>query len=347
MSCRYRPTEDGQALRHQRGVSLVELMVALTLGLVVLATVLSAYLNTRRTLANAEERISRQQDARYAVQTLARDVRMAGELGCLSLAEASGSIVNAVASAAPWRQLAATGAGVAGLAQASATGNTWFGGSGMAPVGEVLIVQYGQLIGPVASYSVASGQLAQLSFPVASQSDWKAWGTVVVSSCGRADVLAVGSGGVTVSTGASGSTLTLAHALPLASGAVSGHQPGSLEVLALVSRAYFIAASGGVRSLWRMDLKKDGTRSVPALVASGVDQWQVEYGIRSACNASGPRMVFRADAAGVAQDEWPRLALLRLQLAFPYRDAAAASATLTYQANVALRSQPPCGGERP
>jgi type IV pilus assembly protein PilW len=72
----------------QRGFGLVELMVAVTLGFIVVAAVGYLYLGSRQSFRNTENMARMQESARYALDTMARDIRMAGSLGCTSMNEA-------------------------------------------------------------------------------------------------------------------------------------------------------------------------------------------------------------------------------------------------------------------
>ena len=67
--------------RRQAGVTLVELMISLTLGLILLAALLTVFSNS--SAARSElERTSRQiENGRYAIQLLADDFRVAGFYG--------------------------------------------------------------------------------------------------------------------------------------------------------------------------------------------------------------------------------------------------------------------------
>ena len=60
----------------QRGLSLVELMVALTLGLVVSSAILAVYLNTTRSFSQNERYAWMQENGRYALRALGEDVSM-------------------------------------------------------------------------------------------------------------------------------------------------------------------------------------------------------------------------------------------------------------------------------
>jgi type IV pilus assembly protein PilW len=67
----------------QRGVSLIEVMISITLGLLVLVYLLKAYDNSKATF-RAQDSVSRlQENARYAIYLISRDLRMAGYRGCV------------------------------------------------------------------------------------------------------------------------------------------------------------------------------------------------------------------------------------------------------------------------
>lgn len=70
--------------RHrQAGLSLVELMVALVLGLILSAGIIQLFVGSKQTY-RFEEALSRlQENGRFAIETLNRDVRMAGNMGCM------------------------------------------------------------------------------------------------------------------------------------------------------------------------------------------------------------------------------------------------------------------------
>ena len=70
--------------RQQAGVSLVEIMIALVLGLILTAGVAQIYLSSKQTyrLQEAQSRI--QENGRYALEFITRDLRLTGYLGCNS-----------------------------------------------------------------------------------------------------------------------------------------------------------------------------------------------------------------------------------------------------------------------
>ncbi|MCL6264284.1 PilW family protein [Craterilacuibacter sp. RT1T] len=69
-------------MRHpQQGLSLIELMISLTLGLGIVASVGYVYLGSKQTQRVQEASSALQQDARFAFEKLSRDVRQSGDRG--------------------------------------------------------------------------------------------------------------------------------------------------------------------------------------------------------------------------------------------------------------------------
>jgi len=69
-------------LKHQHGISLVEILVSLVISLFLLAGIVQVYVANKSSYAftNSISRI--QENGRYALETMAQDLRMAGFFGC-------------------------------------------------------------------------------------------------------------------------------------------------------------------------------------------------------------------------------------------------------------------------
>lgn len=78
----HQPTHMMAGLGRSRGVSLIEMMIAMTLGLILLAGVGYAYLGSRQTYRLQDAVARMQESARYAFELLGADIRMAGFNGC-------------------------------------------------------------------------------------------------------------------------------------------------------------------------------------------------------------------------------------------------------------------------
>lgn len=66
----------------QSGVTLIELMVALTIGMIIIAGIGYIYLNAARVFRSLEASGRVQENVRYAFERISHDVRMAGFTGC-------------------------------------------------------------------------------------------------------------------------------------------------------------------------------------------------------------------------------------------------------------------------
>jgi type IV pilus assembly protein PilW len=77
-----------RALPGQSGFTLVELMVALTISLIILVAVASLFASSRSTQQTDEGLARLQENARFALDYLTREIRMAGYMGCLRIDKA-------------------------------------------------------------------------------------------------------------------------------------------------------------------------------------------------------------------------------------------------------------------
>ncbi|WP_444914808.1 PilW family protein [Microbulbifer sp. TRSA007] len=70
----------------QRGISLVELMVSITVGLVLMAGVVQLFLSSKVTFTSQQAIARVQETGRLAIDFMSEDIRMAGFLGCMNTA---------------------------------------------------------------------------------------------------------------------------------------------------------------------------------------------------------------------------------------------------------------------
>ena len=87
--------EQYDTTRRQRGLSLVEIMVALTIGVVLLTGVIQIYASTKSTYRLQDNLARMQENGRFALSFLARDVRMAGYHGCSNFGPVTNTLNNA------------------------------------------------------------------------------------------------------------------------------------------------------------------------------------------------------------------------------------------------------------
>ena len=69
-------------LRQQKGLTLIELMIAMVIGLLLLGGTISMFISNKRVYREQESMSRLQENARFAMTMLLHDIRMAGYTGC-------------------------------------------------------------------------------------------------------------------------------------------------------------------------------------------------------------------------------------------------------------------------
>ncbi len=86
----------------QRGVTIVELMVAMTLGLVAIGGAAAIYLANRQSFATVQGVARIEEGARFAADLLARDIREAGNSVCGGAMSSSNLVTSPIPNWATW-----------------------------------------------------------------------------------------------------------------------------------------------------------------------------------------------------------------------------------------------------
>jgi len=255
--------------RNQQGLTLVEVMVAMTIGLILLGGVVTV-MSSNQNIYRVNEAVTRmQENARYAFQLLSRDIRMAGYRGCIGDAVAINNVLNGKTGFLwrfdqPLEGFEATGA------------NSWTPAlppEVTSPLKErdVIVVRgiedgYAKVI----SHASESADLV-----VEGGSDIKTGNAVLVSNClGSAVFKATGVGN------ASGQKI-IAHAAVGGGGSAGSNATSNLgksftdgEAVRISTRSYYIRTNpDGIPSLY---WKKDSEKAVE--LVEGIEDMQIQYG---------------------------------------------------------------------
>ena len=299
-----------------RGMTLVELMVGMAVGLFVVLVAVSIFVSTRtlHSVGSASTRMS--ENARLAMDVLQTDLRNASFVGCRPLLNDAPTIV----------LLAGDGGFLSSPAGLRGSRGT---GSGFSPA----------LTGPLAGYPAASAPLSTSDvISMRLPADMPGLGIVAtmpttvaapqVAASNPANTLAAGDIVLVASCKAS-SMFQLTEANPVATGVLShalggAFSPGNATddiqqrfrtdatVYKMETRHYYIAPSAlrpGTNSLWRLVVPGSGA---PEEVASGMDRLLITYGVDGAA-AAGQQNVDRYVAADGVTD-WDRVISVRLQM---------------------------------
>ena len=251
--------------RNQQGLTLVEMMVAMTIGLVLLGGIITVLSSSQSTYRVNEALARMQENARYAFQLLSRDIRMAGYRGCAGDGVAVTNVLKATGFLweldQPLEGFEATGA------------NGW---TPPLPSGVISSQQGGRDI--IAVRGVEGVDIGVLSHPsdsaglsISSGSGLQTGDTVLVSNCQGAAIFQV----TGIST--SGGRDTVEHdggAGKPNSTAILGRIFTGGEIARIGTRIYYIRLNPrGIPSLYW----KRGSEKAEELV-EGIENMQIQYG---------------------------------------------------------------------
>lgn len=311
----------------QRGFSLVELMVAMTIGLIVLGGVAYLYMESRQSFRGTDNLSRMQESARYALETMAREIRMAGYRGCASSAGTFHNTLNLSTETAYNFELPINGYDASGTGWSPAlpadTGG--LSGLGIAAGTDAIILR--SAAGAGAAVVQEPGKTSA-DVKVATPNDLQIGEIVMVANCKTASVLqitslnVVGAGqNVVHNTGTGGppgnATTDLGEKYSDSGG----------EMIKMQSKTYFIRESKNSTpankrySLWQYDNYKPSGGDNPAELAGGVENMQILYGV----DATGDGVVETYVKAGAVAN-WQQVAAVRISLLVVGDDNIATSA---------------------
>jgi type IV pilus assembly protein PilW len=291
-----------------RGFGLVELMIAITIGLILLGGIGYVYLGSRQTFRTQDDFSRIQENVRYAMDQVGMDVRMAGYAGCVNLA----SIDPANPSAIPVN-VVANGAPTVGLDQAMRgyDGSATWPAPGTAPANWVpntsvfVITRASEAGVNVTGNTTPSNANLQIT---GNPAGFEAEEALLVSDCRSADLFRavnVSGGTVTISTGISNcSNIGMACNTQPFLGASYGNDA---EVFRMISNTYFIGTNiAGNPALYRRSLDGNAEEMV-----DNVENIVMRFGI----DTDNDFVVNSYVSAGAVTD-WRQVMTARLSMVF-------------------------------
>lgn len=285
-----------------RGFGLVELMVAATIGLILLGGIGYVYLGSRQTFRTQDDFSRIQENVRYALDQVGVDVRMAGYAGCLNLA----SIDPANPSAAPAIGVIANNPPTISLAEAMRgyDGASWTA-PGTAPAnwisgtGVFVITRASE--GGVNLTGNTTPTNANLQI-AGNPNNFVAGEALLVANCLTADLFRA----TTVSN--SGGTVTVAHSSSSNTANFTINAYGDeAEMFRMISNTYFIGTNpAGVPALYRRPLDGNAEEMV-----DNVENIVMRFGI----DTDNDFVVNNYVSAGAVTD-WRQVMTARLSMVF-------------------------------
>ena len=286
---------------HRSGFSLVELLVGMTLGLFLVSGMIAVFAGNKRSAELNIATSTLQENARFALDAIVRDLRMAGHQGCL---DSNGGAVTITAAASPTADLAdtaVTGAtidadGAWDPVPAVGAGSGAFAAPATRPAvsgTHAIVVQFG---GPetallAAPMTTASGRpnpaapLRLTSDPGLSAGDY-----AIVSNCETGDLFRVTS--AAAGTGAAAGTTTIGHAAGDNTSAnlttAYGRTGADLQtrVMPLTTNVYYVgetdrsdADGNPIRALYQWSFPFDEATNPPVELIDGLESLRASFGV--------------------------------------------------------------------
>jgi len=278
--------------RKIRGMTLVELMVSITIGLIILAAVSTLFVNSKRTYTAQDRQARLQENARFAMQFIIKDIRLVGYYGCLS--DINTDTVHSTLNGTGFQFDTQTP--IEGLENAA---GSWYpSGNTSLPTGinagtDAITLR----MADVSSAVSLSNPMPQPSaiLQVTSITGVNPNDIIMISDCSSADLTQV--------TATNGSALTIQH------NAGAGTNPGNMNgkagdlsksyapptsIMKFITRRYYISNNpNGIPSLYR-----DDNLGTPLELVEGIESLQILYG-KDTNGDKIPDVYLKAGASGL------------------------------------------------
>lgn len=331
----------------QRGFSLVELMVAITIALIVSAAVTAIFISSKKAYETQDKLARVQENGRFAMHYLMQDIRTAKHMGCLkNVVGVVRNNLNTTANDFNFGSVTGTNAfGVDPRIQPTdplalpiegidnyATGSSTWSPSGSnalptsplpTPASDMLTIRRAVTVARVAAPMAAETAAVTVDSVNLLQQNQ----IVLIANCNAGDVFQIS--GLNTSTNAvqHGTTgdATFSPGNWTAEFVKAYGNGDGAEILQLVTRTYYVASgASGVPSLWRLE---NGT--APVELVEGIESLQILYGVR---NGPSKQPVQYLPAGGVT--DWGSVVSVKIGiLARTSTQSFGDTNTMTYNVN--------------
>jgi type IV pilus assembly protein PilW len=319
----------------QRGFTLIELMVSLTIGMMIVITIGYVYLGASRTFRALEASSRMQENARYAVERIGFDLRMAGYTGC-----SYSTVANVLNDPSAWENNL-FGQPLAGYESGTSTYPDGVAGNVLR--GDALSILRAD---NAKEYIVDSHNPNSAQFQLTANHDLKQGEILVVTDCSHAAVFqmtnvnnnnTIKTVNHNTGTGTPGNC-TKGFGLPVDCSNTNGtdytFKPGS-RLYRLNAATYYIRTNAeGEPALYRQKLGyDDGDSALTAEeVVEGIEDMQITYGVDTTATADGAvdtyvtaNQVAVAAPGSTGEEDWKRVLSIRVSLLLASREGEVAT----------------------
>lgn len=277
----------------QSGFSLLELLIAMTIGLLLLSGILVTFTASHQSYRVTENTSRLQENARLAFEILARDIRMAGYMGCFSNVAAVNNLPNT--ATAPSFSTATVMQGQSGADFTDgAEGTDAFTARRAAATGAYL----------TGNMATDNGNIQLGSNPY----DFQADDILFISDCSSADIFCANN----VSAAAGKTTISHSNACNSDPKLSKAYGPDA-QIMAFVQNSYFIRINpvSGEPALSRVPWNRDDVGNAEELV-EGVYDMQLLYGVDT--DADEAVNSYQDAATITAAGNWPNVISVRVTI---------------------------------
>jgi type IV pilus assembly protein PilW len=337
-------------------------MIALLIGTVLVLGLVQVFSASRTAYQLSEGMARAQENGRFAMEYLQRDIRMAGHFGCVndqSHLQMPGQLVSHFAAAVdPFpvnftvsiQGYNATGSNPGGTVALAAPAAGWSPAlpaavAGLTPLpgSDIIVLRYLREEGvPVTAINAAGTEMQVAS---------SRWGAITdggvadpqifgIADCSYADVFA------TTGVAAAGAVTTVSAAASVGLSSRYTAQPaGQTMLFRAESLVYYIdTGAGGEPALFRA--RFDGANYVPEELVEGIENLQLMFGLDrvpdlSVAPPSGYVDLHNTAQAAWTANDWRRVGLVQVGLLARSPDRAAAAASTIPKQLLNVRMQPP------
>lgn len=291
--------------RSHRGFSLVELMVAMVVGLIILGTVSAIMVNANKNYTATDSTARLQENARFAMHFITTDLRRAGYFGCTDDISVLKSTLNGSGGAGGLALNALEGVEAVGtgLWQPSTVSTSF-----TSPVlgSDAFAIRYLDLDNPITIQQEMPNESAVLF--VNTGHGLKANDIIAVTDCDSADIMQLTNVNASGSSGKDNLVHNAGSGTPgNSTQKLSKSYGADATVLKFNSAQYYISTSvsGLTTSLYR--ITTTGTQEL----VEGVENMQIRYGVVTTADRV-PSSYVTADSVGIAN--WGNVISVRIGL---------------------------------
>jgi type IV pilus assembly protein PilW len=289
--------------KSQQGLSLVELMIAMLLGVFLTGGLLQLFINTKQTYGTQESLFRLQENGRVAIDLITRDMRMAGFLGCQDAVNILGSKPTVISDTvipvipAP-AETTIIGGGDTVLnnwsAAACSASNKCIAGTD-----SITLRHADSCGGTLTANAPASGDIA---ISTTNSCGINVNDALIISDCGGANIFRA----TTVNT----AKTSIGHEDFLVT-----YSMNSAELFMYYDHSYYIrTGAGGGPSLWMLDNTKSTGGNNPMELVEGIENMQILYGVDTDAVDTANHGAANYYVTAAAVTDWTKIVSIRISL---------------------------------